>query len=232
MVPSSPSGRSDQRKANTNGKDLADSLQTSRTIDARAIQNPTREKPITSGFKDKAIEKRTCPGVSRKPSELRSQRCDQKFANLRTRDQIPMLIYVQGGEGSNTTSREIQSMPSNPASSVQKNLSWCIELRSGDLKHPQREPRHDTSIYLPSNAPLFSFAPLSGKEESSIICRENPKPFSTVASSIEKNSNHCIRFKMAKLVMSVNLRGTVDSCCNAACVNRVNMQQDECLIAL
>lgn len=38
MVPSSPSGRSDQRKANTNGKDLADSLRPSRPIHARAVQ--------------------------------------------------------------------------------------------------------------------------------------------------------------------------------------------------
>lgn len=38
MVPSSPSCRSDQRKANTNGKDLTDSLETSRPIHARAVQ--------------------------------------------------------------------------------------------------------------------------------------------------------------------------------------------------
>lgn len=38
MVPSSPSFRSDQRKANTNGKDLTDSLQTSRPIHAQAVQ--------------------------------------------------------------------------------------------------------------------------------------------------------------------------------------------------
>ncbi|KAM5575119.1 hypothetical protein ABKV19_014188 [Rosa sericea] len=94
MVPSSPSGRSDQRNANTNGKDLADSLRTSRPVHARAVQNLSREKPITSGLKDKVLEKWTCPGVSKKPSELSSQQMRPKVCQSENQRQNSMSTNI------------------------------------------------------------------------------------------------------------------------------------------
>ncbi|PRQ20797.1 hypothetical protein RchiOBHm_Chr7g0232051 [Rosa chinensis] len=179
MVPSSPCGRSDQRNANTNGKDLAESLRTSRPVHSRAVQNPSREKPITSGLKDKALEKWTCPGVSKKPSELSSQRMQPKVCQ--SENQIPNSMSTniarnrlirdteadcgsknygkernekEGGEGINSTCRKDPKSSYNPASSIQKNLK---------LVH-------------------------KGKEEVSTIRRRDSKPVSTVASIVEKNS--------------------------------------------
>ncbi|XP_040368106.1 protein WVD2-like 7 isoform X3 [Rosa chinensis] len=205
MVPSSPCGRSDQRNANTNGKDLAESLRTSRPVHSRAVQNPSREKPITSGLKDKALEKWTCPGVSKKPSELSSQRMQPKVCQ--SENQIPNSMSTniarnrlirdteadcgsknygkernekEGGEGINSTCRKDPKSSYNPASSIQKNLK---------LVH-------------------------KGKEEVSTIRRRDSKPVSTVASIVEKNSKPF--YKVVSLPQSTRSAFLIIACGNTA----------------
>ncbi|KAI5355927.1 hypothetical protein L3X38_008822 [Prunus dulcis] len=154
LVPSYPSGRSDPEKANSNEKKLVDRLPTNLPVHARSVQNTSNEKSIACGFKNMAVEKRSCIGVSRKPTDLGNQQMRRKVGQ--SENQRPKSMFTnnparvnserknygkerkekEGKEENNAANRRYPKPTSTATSSVHKNVKVVhkiAELKSGIL---------------------------------------------------------------------------------------------------